>query len=144
MPTLSFNDFLNKYGSDTTTNIELLEWGKDLKIPNLKYVSKDELHTLSKSAKYILMNLQNHDQPGSHHVAIYNTPNYKFYFSSYGDPPPLEVDKFFGKQGIREYSDSQYQNFNEKYCGVISLFVLYKLFKGYKPVQILLELPKNC
>ena len=142
---LTFNDFLNKYGDQTTTNIELLEYAKELNIP-LKYVMHDELLKLPKSTKYIMMNLDDSKGNGTHHIAIYNTPSYKLYFSSYGDVPVKEAIEFFNKsttsKTIREYNDTQIQDFNSTYCGQLSLYVLYKLHNKFKPIDIILSIKK--
>lgn len=139
---MSFNDFLNKYGDQTTSNIQLIEWAKELNIP-LKYAMRDELLKLPKSTRYIIMNLDDSKGEGTHHIAIYNTPTYKFYFSSYGDSPVKEAVEFFKKfstsKTICEYSDTQYQDFNSHYCGQISLYVLYKIHNRYKLQDILLS-----
>ena len=90
------------------------------------------------------MNLDSSDGAGIHHVAIYNTPEYKVYFSSFGDPPPAEVirllDRTTTTNTIREYNDFQIQEFDTSYCGQASLYFLYCLNNGKKTCNIILEL----
>ena len=54
---------------------------------------RDELTNLSKYTKNIIMNLEDNNGNGSHWVCIYNNQA-KYYFDSYGLPPPVEVMKF--------------------------------------------------
>ena len=54
---------------------------------------RDELINLSKYTKNIIINLEDHYGNGSHWVCIYNN-QVKYYFDSYGLPPPVEVMKF--------------------------------------------------
>jgi hypothetical protein len=110
---LTFDDFIDKYGTDKTTNFDLINWSKDLGF-KIKYVMRDELASLQlfdlkkqKSTQYIIMNLDSSSGKGTHHTAIYNNPDFKFFLSSFGDPPSTEVIKFFGSE--LEYSDFQIQ-----------------------------------
>ena len=61
---LTFQDFIDRYGLDSTTNFQLIHWAKELKIPKLKYVMRDELLDLKKTAKYIIMNLDSSEKKG--------------------------------------------------------------------------------
>ena len=42
----SWKEFKKLFGEDTTTNIQLLQMAKILKIPNFYYVMRDEMHLL--------------------------------------------------------------------------------------------------
>jgi hypothetical protein len=131
-PEDSFQSFLDRFTTNTTTNFELLHWGKkDLKIPKLKIVMSDELLKLPENTKNIIMNLDSKKNKGTHWVAIYNTPEYKLYFSSFGDPPNKQAITFFNKTStsntVREYNDTQLQDFNTSHCGIFALYLLYHL-----------------
>jgi hypothetical protein len=78
--TLEFEDFIEKYGTDTCTNFQLLKWSKDLGIEKMKYVMRNELQDLKKTAKYIIMNLDSSNNNGTHHTALYNSPDFNFFF----------------------------------------------------------------
>jgi hypothetical protein len=129
---LSWKDFIDRYGTNKTNNFQLLKWAKDLGIKNFRYVMRDELFKIPTSSKNIVMNLDSSENQGTHHVVLYNTPDYKLYFSSFGDPPPTEVIKFLDRttttaKTVREFSDTQNQEFGSSYCGQLSIFLLYKL-----------------
>jgi hypothetical protein len=104
----------------------------------------DELLQLPETTKNIIMNLDSQKNNGTHWVAIYNTPDYKLYFSSFGDPPKKATIQFFDKTTtattIRECNDTQLQNFNTSHCGIFALFLLYHLNRGMKTFDILKEL----
>jgi hypothetical protein len=127
---MNWNDFKDRFGTGKTTNFDLLDIGKRLHL-KINYVMRDELRKLSKNTKDIIMNLDSSDGRGTHHTALYNTPDYKLYFSSFGDNPPREVIAFFDKTTttttIREYNDFQIQEFGAEYCGQMSMYVLYRL-----------------
>ena len=136
---LTWNEFKERYGTSKTTNFDLIHWARGLGIINFRYAMRDEL-----KPKNIIMNLDSSRGAGIHHVAIFNTPEYKNYFSSFGDPPPPEVvamlDRTMTSDTIREYNDFQVQEFNTSYCGQAALYFLYCLNNGKKACDIILEL----
>ena len=56
-----------------------------------------------------------------------------FFFDSYGLPPTKEIEKFIG-EGIS--STFKIQEDGTKYCGQMSLYVLYSLNQGGKFTDI--------
>ncbi len=136
----TFKDFTNKYGTDTTTNFELIQWSKQLRIPNFHYCMKDEIKKLKRIKKlpiYCITNYHNSNQPGIHHVCFMKDKDKSYYFDSYGLSVLKEAEDFL-QSGI--YSTFQLQNFTDKYCGSICMFVLFKLSKGKDYFDIILEL----
>jgi hypothetical protein len=91
----------------------------------------------------IIYNLDPHDKPGSHWVAMYLDLNKKnvYYFDSYGTKPPTEVEKLIeriqeqGKElGFEikyEYNMTRHQYQNSE-CGVYSIYFITQLLEGKK------------
>ena len=120
-----------------TTNIELLEYGKILNIPNLKVVMKDELSKIPNSQIpkssfpiNIIMNLNDSDKNiNGHWVILFVNDTNKIFYSSFGDMIPNEAKDFLWRIDDREIltSDIQIQEFNETICGELSIIILYLL-----------------
>ncbi len=115
------DEWFKQFGKNTTSNIELNKYCKKLKIGNVVICMRDELTKLSKNTKNIIMNLDT--QNGTHWVCIHNSQD-KYYFDSYGIPPPVEVIQFL-QNGV--YQTFQVQEINSKCCGQLCLYVLFQL-----------------
>lgn len=116
----SIHDFLKKYGKQTTSNIQLLNWAKQLKIKPFKTIMRNEIKNV-KPNEYVIANIQKSSEEGVHWVCFHNN----IYFDSYG-LPPLEEYKELVKHGL--YSEFEIQDFGQSFCGQLSLYVLYVLF----------------
>jgi hypothetical protein len=46
---LTIQEFLNKYGTDSTSNFDLMRWAKELNIKPFKVLMRNELKSLRKS-----------------------------------------------------------------------------------------------
>lgn len=91
----------------------------------------------------IIYNLDPHDKPGSHWVAMYMDLNKKkvYYFDSYGTQPPNEVKKLVDRiqeqcreLGIEieyDYNQTRHQYQNSE-CGVYSMYFITQLLEGKK------------
>ena len=89
----------------------------------------------------IIFNLDRHDQDGSHWVAMYVDlkKNKIYYFDSYGEEPPKEVDVLaerLKQQGMEnnntihyEQNDVRFQYKNSE-CGVYCMYFITSLLKG--------------
>ena len=123
---MNFHDFLNKYGTDTSTNIQLLQWAKELKIPNFHVIMKNEIENLKGRKKnlYIICNYQSEDERGTHWIAMFKSKTKSFYFDSFGLPLLKEAQDFL-KHGV--YSTFELQKINQNFCGQLSLWVLHRL-----------------
>ena len=86
---------------------------------------------------YIICNYQTTVESGTHWVCMCTDNNTTYYFDSYGIEPFQEAIDFL-KDGV--YTTFKIQNEGQKYCGQISLFVLYQLFKGNDFYDIILNL----
>ena len=117
--------FLNKFGEDTTTNFDLIQWAKELHFP-LRVVMKDEIKNLKRKKLpiYAILNYHLSNQNGIHWVALYKSKDNSYYYDSYGIIPLKEAHDFLG-HGI--YSTFQIQTMDQQFCGQISIFFLYQL-----------------
>jgi hypothetical protein len=142
---LTIYNFFDKFGTDTTTNFQLMKWSKDLEMPKVHIIMKNELSDLKKFGKnkiyFIICNYQTTKEVGIHWVALYknSSKHISFYFDSYGIIPFKEAIDFLDTTD-RYYSTFQIQKPNTNYCGVLCLFVLYQLYKGKDFFDIILSL----
>ena len=84
---MNIHNFLNKYGTDSTTNLQLIRYAKELSIPNFHCIMRNELKSLRKLKKlpiFIICNYQATDENGTHWIAMYKDNKNSFYFDSYG------------------------------------------------------------
>lgn len=112
-------------------------------VDELCKVDLKKLKTDGYSKLGVIFNLDPHDKPGSHWVAMFCDLKNKgiYYFDSYGIVPPNEVNilmsrlKEQGKSmGINmkiKINDIRHQYKNSE-CGVYSLFFITQLLKGVK------------
>ena len=135
-PTQTLNNFLFKYGVDTTTNFDLKDIAKDLGI-KVKVVMHDELKDLNKSQKNLVINLDSSENKGSHWVCLYlGLDKNKYYFDPYGVLPIAAVQNLDGLL----YNTLQIQPDDTKMCGQLCLYVLYNLEKGEEFEDLMLSM----
>ena len=133
--TNTWKEFKQRFGEDTTTNIQLMQMAKILKIPNFYYVMRDEMNLLPTDRKplNVMTNIHTSKENGVHHSCFYMGElnevknNENFFFDSYGLPPTKEVEHFM-RNGV--YNTFKIQEDRTKYCGQMSLYVLYRLQQG--------------
>ena len=135
----TLQEFLDYYGTNSTTNFQLIEYAKELNIPNFYCLMRDELSDIPKTENpvNVIINLHSSDQKGIHWSALAKFDNSTFFFDSYGLPPTKEVENFLsiGELCLRKffeftgfsYNDLKLQESTESFCGQLSLYVLYKL-----------------
>jgi hypothetical protein len=104
----------------------------------IKSLLKDKISRVG-----IIYNLDPHDKPGSHWVAMYMDLNKKkvYYFDSYGTEPPDEVKKLvdriqeqgreMGMEIEYDYNTTRHQYQNSE-CGVYSMYFITQLLEGKK------------
>ncbi len=99
---------------------------KYLNIGNYKgYYSKNELINLTPvKRECLLVNLENNDKAGTHHLALWKNGNDVRYFDSYGCPIPKEIEDYYKNFHIKYYRsfDSVYpdnliQKLGSDICG---------------------------
>jgi hypothetical protein len=129
---MSLKEFFNKFGVETSTNLDLIHWAKLLKIKEFRYVMRDEMGLLPKKYSkdlYVMTNIHTSQQNGVHHNAFCITKKGSYFFDSYGLSPTQEVIdyihniKTFSKSPM--YTTFKIQQDNTRYCGQISLYFLY-------------------
>ena len=146
----TWKEFKERFGEDTTTNIQLIQIAKLMKIHNFYYVMRDEVSSLPRDKRplYVMTNIHTSKETGVHHSCFYMGANDNpkddpkggsYFFDSYGLPPTKEVEEFIGS-GI--CSTFKIQEDRTKYCGQMSLFVLHRLNQGDKFTDIVLSLLK--
>lgn len=119
-------------------------------IPFFKGVfARDELVRLrikKNDQMAIVVNLENHDQGGSHWVAVYNDKNlpYVEYYDSYGLEPPIEIEKLASrlKKPIR-YNPYQQQKITSNRCGYYCIHYIIKRYSGMLPDSVLSKFTKK-
>jgi hypothetical protein len=137
---MNIKEFSDRYGTDTTTNFDLLQIAKQLKIPNFHIKMKDEIKTLRKIKKrplYCVANYHLSSQNGVHWICFYIDKDKSYYFDSYGIVPLKEVKELL-KGGV--YSTFQIQQTNQKFCGQICMWILFQLSIGKDFFQTVLDL----
>ena len=142
----SFSDFTKKYGSDTSTNFQLMKWSKDLQMPKIYVLMRNELEHLKKlrqktKTMYIICNYQTTDELGIHWICMYRnrTSDVSYYFDSFGKVPFKEAIDFLDTKD-RYYSSFQVQEPNTTYCGQLSLWIAFQLSIGKDFFHSVLEL----
>ena len=111
----------------------------ELGIKNLNFKKLKE-NNISKLGA--VFNLDKHDQPGSHWVALYSDLNKKqvYFFDSYGIRPHERISKFMRRIGYNieggnlKNMDIRHNKYRHQYknseCGVYSLNFIIRLLKG--------------
>ena len=112
---------------NTTTNNQIVSLCIKLNIKLIKICMKDELKAPLQQGNYII-NLQNHDQPGTHWVSFRKYKNYVFYNDSFGVVPPQnEYDIFKNEGNLVYYNTHQHQDLNANSCGYWCIYFLYAM-----------------
>ena len=131
--------FLDIFGTSTTTNFQLIRWAKSLKIKPFYYAMTDEIIKLPGKSNdfYAILNYNNSNQPGSHHVAFISKNDKRYYFDSFGFEPQKEIIKRYSPVRTSNY---QVQEYNTELCGQLSLLVIYLISRGFDYEDIILVL----
>jgi hypothetical protein len=99
------------------TNFELFDICKRMKIPLANVISKDEIHEITKNGNYIV-NLENHNQNGSHWTALQMTAKNCLYMDSFGMPPPEKLFEYLEKKYKKvNYNRMVIQDMDSSFCG---------------------------
>lgn len=95
---------------------------------------RDELPRMINKEEATIVNLDSHQNPGTHWVALYNSSKdlaHVYYFDSFGMPPPKEVESYLRKSGkLIQYNTSQLQMLYSSMCGYYCCYVLKELYRG--------------
>ena len=130
------------------TNFDILYYADLLKIPHFRGVfMRDELPKIAKPLECGVMNLNTHDQTGSHWVCYMKRGRTtRIYFDSFGQITPLEIQKYLktkwelqnGTPAIAR-NTGIIQRPNTNVCGHLCLFVLVSLMREHLTYQDVLE-----
>ncbi len=90
----------------------------------------------------VIFNLDTHDKPGSHWVALFINSSKKriYYLDSYGEKIPSKINKFSNKVikqadvlGLGKYEllvNKRRHQFSDSECGMYSLYFIIQMLKG--------------
>lgn len=104
------------------TNVELISACKKLKIPIRGVFMRDNLPKRVKSKECGIINLDSTFGSGTHWVCYLKDDTTKLYFDSFGLKPPLELQRYLGKD--IKYSTYKIQSPDQVICGHFCLHVL--------------------
>lgn len=137
--------------SKTLSSGDILELNNVLQIPHFRGVMmRDELHSNPKDAECGVVNLNTSRESGTHWVCYYKMGHKRFYFDSFAEPPPIEVEKYLKSERelnddlpciIRNYHTVQHDNAVE--CGGLCLYVLKRLSEGVPFSSIMVHLTRR-
>ena len=137
--------------SKTLCTSDIMHLASLLKIPHFSRVKmRDQFHGKSKNRETGILNLSPSTMSGSHWCAYYKNGKERYYFDSYGEPPPVELirylktDKEIMKNSpviVRNSATVQHDQSSE--CGALCLFVLKKLSQGVPFTDIIDYLEKR-
>jgi len=142
----SFSTFIDKYGTDTSTNFQLINWARQLNIKPFYCLMRDEIseELKNKNEYFAIVNIHKSNQNGVHWSALCKKDNHFYFFDSYGLDPINEIINLKDVSDIPMLcSTFIFQTENDSYCGQISLYVLYLLSKNYQFEDIILCLKKE-
>ena len=102
---------------------------------------RDELKNLKlNNIECGVLNLNLSNESGSHWTCWYKIRNEKYYFNSFGLPPPKELVDYLGSPIL--YSTFQLQGMNDQNCGKWCLFILNKFNDGSDYIDLILSFVK--
>ena len=135
----------------TTYDSDLLHYANILVIPNFQQVKmRDELGKTSSLHECGIINLNKHNQLGSHWTCYFRDGVNRYYFDSYGQPPPRELLEYLKtplemnqNAAVIHRSAVMVQHIDTDECGSLCLYVLKKLSDGEPFPEILTFLLKR-
>ena len=124
---------------------EIIRFIEKLKIPDFRGVKmRDELPTKPHEQECGILNFNTHDQCGSHWVCWYKYGNDRFYFDSFGEPPPIEMisylktyEELIKGSPVIQCSAVTVQHYRANECGSLCLYVLKRLSEKVPFYEIL-------
>lgn len=116
------------------TNRELMDLAYRMNIQLNGVFMKDEATNRLPNGYYIF-NLQNHNQSGTHWVALFKKSKKEYYYcDSFGIPPPETLIKLLQcSEKQLFFNDTQIQNINSILCGYFCLLFLYMMQQQNSP-----------
>ena len=133
---------MNRIPDRAISNVKIENYVKILKIRNFRgCFMRDELKNLkSDNIECGVLNLNLSNEPGSHWTCWFKVNNNKYYFNSFGLPPPNELIHYLGSPIL--YSTFQLQAITDQNCGKWCLVILKYLNEGRDYIDLILSLLK--
>ena len=124
------------------SNVEIENYVKILKIRNFRgCYMRDELKNLKPcKSECGVLNLNLSNESGSHWTCWFKINKDKYYFNSFGLPPPKELIDYLESPIL--HSTFQLQGMNDQNCGKWCLLILKNLNEGNDYVDLILSLVK--
>ena len=136
---MTIKQFLERFGTNTTSNFDLIDIAHILNIPHFYCLISNEIYTLTRKSYpiYAVINYRSDEFEGTHWVCLYKDINKSYYFDSYGLQVIPELVCYL-RGGIQ--STFKIQPDNTNMCGSLCMFVLYRLSRHDDFFDIILEL----
>lgn len=112
---------------------------KSIYIEYIGTFPKDKLPNTIFSGQACIINLDDHDGPGTHWVAVFCGYDYCEYFDPYGVIPPPIIRKFMRSSGLKLiYSTNEIQPLNQSsiLCGYYCVLYVILRIGGMDPYDI--------
>ena len=135
----------------TLFDSDIMKYASILSIPNFRGVlMRDELPIKPNNIECGILNLNTHRQLGSHWVCWHKDGMERYYFDSFGEPPPLELLHYLKSSteinldlpAIRR-SSVMVQRYGSNECGSLCLYVLKMLTDNVSFSTVLSTLAKR-
>src|SRR6266536_1041157 len=122
---------MDKIPDSSLSNIDIEKYAKILKIKHFRgcYMRNELFNLKCNNMECGVLNLNVSDESGSHWTCWFKTNEKKYYFNSFGLPPPKELVDYLRSTIL--YSTFQLQGINDKNCGKWCLLVLKGLSDGH-------------
>ena len=133
---------MNRIPETPLSNVDIKNYVKILNVRNFRgCFMRDELKNLKPcKTECGVLNLNLSNEPGSHWVCWFKRNNKKYYFNSFGLPPPKELIDYLGSPIL--HSTFQLQGLKDQNCGKWCLIVLKNLDEGADYTELILSLVK--
>lgn len=133
---------MNTIPETALSNRDIIKYVNELKIKNFKgCFMRDELKKLKcNNVECGVLNLNLSNESGSHWTCWYKTKDEKYYFNSFGLPPPKELIEYLGSPIL--YSTFQLQGIRDENCGKWCLVILKNLNEGVDYFDLILSFVK--
>ena len=136
---------------DTMYDSDLERYVHILSVPHFRGVfMRDELPNNPLNEECGILNLNTHNQSGSHWICWYKSQSDRYYFDSFGEYPPMELLMYLKTKS--EYENNfpvirrsaiTVQHYYSNECGSLCLYMLKKLTMGISFPKILIELAER-
>ena len=125
------------------TIIDIDKYAKQMGIKNFRgcYMRDELKNTKIYKTECGILNLNLSNEPGSHWTCWYRNKNKKYYFDSFGLPPPQELVTYLKSPIL--YSTFQLQGLHDQNCGKWCLIILKNVSEGNNFIDLVLSFTQN-